>query len=80
MNQEAIEKLKQFQIKNHLSGYNLQEPQGEQTDKVSESSGKKINYPDHIKPLKDRIMSALLLTVAVLPESSRKLLWNRGQY
>jgi hypothetical protein len=59
MNQEAMQKLKEFQIKNHLSGYNLQEPQGEQADKVSESSAKRINYPDHIKPLKERIMSAL---------------------
>jgi hypothetical protein len=60
MNQEAIEKLKQFQIKNHLSGYNLQEPQDEQTDKASGSSTKKINYPKHIKPLQDRIMSAVV--------------------
>jgi hypothetical protein len=59
MNQEAMQKLQEFQIKNHLSGYNLQEPQGEQTDKVSESSVRKINYPEHIKPLKERIMSAL---------------------
>jgi hypothetical protein len=59
MNNEAIQKLKEFQIKNHLSGYNLQEPQVEQTDKVSESSVRKINYPEHIKPLKERIMSAL---------------------
>ena len=59
MNNEAIQKLKEFQIKNHLSGYNLQEPQDEQTDKVSESSVRKINYPEHIKPLKERIMSAL---------------------
>jgi hypothetical protein len=59
MNQEAMQKLQEFQIKNHLSGYNLQEPQGEQADKVSESSAKRINYPDHIKPLKERIMSAL---------------------
>jgi hypothetical protein len=70
MNQEAIEKLRQFQIKNHLSGYNLEQPE-EQADIVSQShsvqSGKvnpsrvpkKINYPDHVKPLKDRIMSAL---------------------
>ncbi len=59
MNQEAMQKLQEFQIKNHLSGYNLQEPQGEQADRVSESSAKRINYPDHIKPLKERIMSAL---------------------
>jgi len=31
----------------------------EQTDKVSGSSVRKINYPEHIKPLKERIMSAL---------------------
>lgn len=63
MNQEAIEKLKQFQIKNHLSGYNLQEPQTE-GDIVSSSHSvskpkRDINYPKHIKSLKDRILSAL---------------------
>lgn len=63
MNQEAIEKLREFQIKNHLSGYNLQEPQTE-GDKVSEGHDvpkpkRAINYPKHIKPLQDRIMSAV---------------------
>jgi len=63
MNQEAIEKLKQFQIKNHLSGYNLEQPETDgQTDTVSESPAKPkraINYPKHVKPLHDRIMSAI---------------------
>jgi hypothetical protein len=63
MNQEAIEKLEQFQIKNHLSGYNLQQEEDDgQTDTVSESPTKPkraINYPAHIKPLQDRIMSAV---------------------
>jgi hypothetical protein len=63
MNQEAIEKLRQFQIKNHLSGYNLQEPQTE-GDIVSQSHSvskpkRAINYPEHVKPLKERIMSGL---------------------
>jgi len=59
MNQEAIDKLKEFQIKNHLSGYNLQEPQIE-TNSISEEKPKRaINYPKHIKPLQDRIMSAV---------------------
>jgi len=63
MNQEAIEKLRQFQVKNHLSGYNLEQPE-EQADIVSQSHSvpkpkRAINYPAHIKPLKDRIMSAL---------------------
>jgi hypothetical protein len=63
MNQEAIEKLKQFQIKNHLSGYNLEQPEADaQADTVSGSSDKPkraINYPKHVKPLHDRIMSAI---------------------
>ena len=63
MNQEAIEKLKQFTIKNHLSGYNLEQPEADaQADIMSGSSDKPkraINYPAHIKPLKERIMSAL---------------------
>ncbi len=59
MNQEAIDKLKEFQIKNHLSGYNLQEPQVE-TNSISEAKPKRnINYPKHIKPLQERIMSAV---------------------
>jgi hypothetical protein len=59
MNQEAIDKLKEFQIKNHLSGYNLQEPLIE-TNSISEEKPKRaINYPKHIKPLQDRIMSAV---------------------
>jgi hypothetical protein len=63
MNQEAIEKLRQFQIKNHLSGYNLEQPE-EQADKVSQSHSvpkpkRVINYPKHVKPLHDRIMSAI---------------------
>jgi hypothetical protein len=52
MNQEAMQKLEQFR-QMHLA------TDGEQTDKASESSAKRINYPDHIKPLKERIMSAL---------------------
>jgi hypothetical protein len=63
MNQEAIEKLKQFTIKNHLSGYNLEQEKADgQTDTVSESPAKTkraINYPKHIKPLQERIMSAV---------------------
>jgi hypothetical protein len=63
MNNEAIQKLKEFQIKNHLSGYNLEQPE-EQADTVSQSHSvskpkRAINYPAHIKPLKERIMSAL---------------------
>jgi hypothetical protein len=54
MKAEAIQKLEQFK-QMHLAVANG----GEQTDKVSESSVRKINYPEHIKPLKERIMSAL---------------------
>ena len=65
MKAEAIEALRQFK-EMHLAMETKQE-----ADKVSQShsvqSGKvnpsrvpkKINYPDHVKPLKDRIMSAL---------------------
>lgn len=53
MNQEAMQKLEQFK-QMHLATSHV-----EQTDTVSGSSVKRINYPDHIKPLKDRIMSAL---------------------
>jgi hypothetical protein len=62
MNQEAIEKLRQFQIKNHLSGYNLENQADSQVEVVSISEDKPkraINYPAHIKPLQDRIMSAV---------------------
>jgi hypothetical protein len=61
MNQEAIQKLEEFKIRNHLSGYNLQQEEANgQADTASESPNtKRINYPDHIKPLKERIMSAL---------------------
>jgi hypothetical protein len=52
MNQEAMQKLEQFR-QMHLA------TDGEQADKVSGSSVRKINYPEHIKPLKERIMSAL---------------------
>lgn len=52
MNQEAMQKLEQFR-QMHLAT-------DEQADKVSESSVKKINYPKHIKPLQDRIMSAVV--------------------
>jgi hypothetical protein len=52
MNQEAMQKLEQFR-QMHLA------TDGEQTDKASGSSVRKINYPEHIKPLKERIMSAL---------------------
>jgi hypothetical protein len=51
MNQEAMQKLEQFR-QMHLAT-------DEQTDKASGSSAKKINYPKHIKPLQDRIMSAI---------------------
>jgi hypothetical protein len=59
MNNEAIQKLEQFK-QMHLAVANG----GEQTDIVSQShsvsKGKRaINYPEHIKPLKERIMSAL---------------------
>ena len=53
MNQEAIQALQQFK-QMHLAT-----DDNEQTDKVSGSSVRKINYPEHIKPLKERIMSAL---------------------
>jgi hypothetical protein len=65
MNHQAIEALKQFK-EMHLAMEAKQED-----DKVSQSHSvqptkvnpsrvpKKINYPDHIKPLKERIMSAL---------------------
>jgi hypothetical protein len=52
MNQEAMQKLEQFR-QMHLAT-------DEQTDKASGSSTKKINYPKHIKPLQDRIMSAVV--------------------
>jgi hypothetical protein len=52
MNQEAMQKLEQFR-QMHLAT-------DEQTDKASGSSVKKINYPKHIKPLQDRIMSAVV--------------------
>ena len=54
MKAEAIQKLEQFK-QMHLAVANG----GEQTDKASGSSVRKINYPEHIKPLKERIMSAL---------------------
>jgi len=65
MNHQAIEALKQFK-EMHLAMEAKQE-----ADKVSQSHSvqstevnpsrvpKKINYPAHIKPLKERIMSAL---------------------
>ena len=58
MNNEAIQKLEQFK-QMHLAVANG----GEQTDTVSQSHSvppkRSINYPEHIKPLKERIMSAL---------------------
>jgi len=62
MNQEAMKKLEEFKIKNHLSGYNLQQEEADgQADSVSESPTKRaINYPKHIKPLQERIMSAVV--------------------
>ena len=60
MNQEAIQALKQFK-EMHLA-MEAKQQGGGQTDTVSESPAKTkraINYPAHIKPLKDRIMSAL---------------------
>lgn len=57
MNQEAIEKLQEFQIKNHLAGYNLEDSQVEVVS-ISETK-RATNYPKHIKSLKDRILSAL---------------------
>jgi hypothetical protein len=54
MNQEAMQKLEQFR-QMHLATDG-------QADTVSESPSKTkraINYPEHIKPLKERIMSAL---------------------
>jgi hypothetical protein len=54
MKAEVIQALQQFK-EMHLATDG-------QTDTVSESPAKpskKINYPDHIKPLKERIMSAL---------------------
>jgi len=54
MNQEAIQALQQFK-QMHLATDG-------QTDSVSESPAKPkraINYPKHIKPLHDRIMSAV---------------------
>jgi hypothetical protein len=59
MKVEAIDKLKEFQIKNHLSGYNLEGSQVEAVS-ISETKPKRaMNYPKHIKPLQDRIMSAV---------------------
>jgi hypothetical protein len=60
MKAEAINALQQFK-EMHLA-MEAKQQVSEQTDKASESSAKpakKINYPDHIKPLKERIMSAL---------------------
>jgi hypothetical protein len=62
MNQEAMKKLEEFKIKNHLSGYNLENQADSQVEVVSISEPKlkrAINYPAHVKPLKERIMSAL---------------------
>jgi hypothetical protein len=60
MKAEAINALQQFK-EMHLA-MEAKQQVSEQTDKASGSSAKpakKINYPDHIKPLKERIMSAL---------------------
>jgi hypothetical protein len=60
MKAEAINALQQFK-EMHLA-MEAKQQSGGQTDSVSESPAKpakKINYPDHIKPLKERIMSAL---------------------
>jgi hypothetical protein len=58
MNNEAINALQQFK-QMHLAVANG----GGQTDTVSQSHSvppkRNINYPEHIKPLKERIMSAL---------------------
>ena len=60
MKAEAINALQQFK-EMHLA-MELKQQVGEQADKASGSSDKPkraINYPAHIKPLKERIMSAL---------------------
>jgi hypothetical protein len=60
MNQEAIQALKQFK-EMHLA-MEVKQQASEQADKVSGSSGttkRAINYPKHIKPLQERIMSAI---------------------
>jgi hypothetical protein len=52
MKVEAIQQLEQF--KAQLNGSQVE------TNSISEAKPKRaINYPEHIKPLKDRIMSAL---------------------
>lgn len=63
MKAEAIEALQQFK-QMHLAMEAKQQPEqtNEQADTVSESSSKPkrtINYPKHIKPLQERIMSAV---------------------
>lgn len=59
MNQEAMQKLEQFKIKNHLSGYNLEDSQVEVVSISEDKPKRAINYPKHIKPLHERIMSAI---------------------
>lgn len=67
MNQEAIEKLKEFQIKNHLAGYNLEDSQVEVVS-ISETK-RTTNYPKHIKPLHKRIMTAVTSSKLRTPQA-----------
>jgi hypothetical protein len=59
MKAEAIQALEQFK-QQHLAGDLVSQSHSVPSTKVNPSRvPKKINYPDHVKPLKERIMSAL---------------------
>ena len=59
MKAEAIQVLEQFK-QQHLAGDLVSQSHSVPPTKVNPSRvPKKINYPDHVKPLKERIMSAL---------------------
>jgi hypothetical protein len=59
MKAEAIQVLEQFK-QQHLAGDLVSQSHSVPSDKVNPSRvPKKINYPAHVKPLKERIMSAL---------------------